>query len=198
MMLQREFDFDQMLAVSKGVVAETCEQTIIGMLPGCILVAKTEKDVDRTGIDYIATLRGGSLVFIDHKLRLPGCSNWWMRAADGTRIPELALELWSVVPENGRPGKTGWTLDESKATHYTLHTFDPSDSRDAYLMPFQLLRKAYRSNFSEWNKFQHGEQTSRRGSSMWRSECVFVPVNIVIEGIRHAMHGSVWSGPVVH
>ena len=143
--------------------------------------------MDKTGVDYIATLRRGAEVYIDHKARENGCRRYWKARGDGTLEPEIALELWSVMPANRSPGKAGWTLDEAKRTHYTLHTFDPEDSKEAFLFPFQILRKTYRQNFAHWNSaFKHGVQDSGK----WKSECVFVPASIVLAGLRRAMQAT--------
>lgn len=178
------YEFGERLAFSKGVVAATCKETIQNVLPGCVSVENTSLAIDKTGVDYIATLRRGAVVYIDHKAREKGCSQYWQRHADATVEPEIALELWSVRPENDRPGKVGWTLDEAKQTHYTLHTFDPADSMEAFLIPFQILRKAYKQHFNLWNSgFKHGIQNS--GS--WTSECVFVPITNIMIALRAAM-----------
>lgn len=186
------YEFDERLAFSKGVVAATCKDTIRDMVPGCIDVKETTTAMDKTGVDYIATLRRGAVVYIDHKAREKGCGKYWKRRKDGTREPEIAVELWSVRPTDTQPGKRGWTLDEAKRTHYTLHTFDPQDSREAYLLPFQLLRKAYRENFTRWNNtYKHGVQDS----GGWKSECVFVPAKAVLTALTQAMHDRLAVAP---
>ncbi len=182
------YDFHERLTFSKGVVAATCKDTIRNMVPGCVDVKETTTAMDKTGIDYIATLRRGAEVFIDHKAREGGCCKYWRRRKDGTREPEIAVELWSVRPTDTRAGKRGWTLDEAKRTHYTLHTFDPQDSREAFLLPFQLLRKAYRENFTAWNgRYKHGIQDS----GGWTSECVFVPSQVVLDALTQAMQNQI-------
>ncbi len=184
------YDFRERLAYSVGVVGRDCEETILSLLTGCVYVVKTDTSKDRSGIDYIAKLRGGAEVGIDHKVREKGCARYWR---DGE--PELALETYSVVPVNGQPGKTGWTLDESKQTDYTLHTFDPTDSVFCYLLPFQLLRVAFREHIREWrSKYPCYEQQSYDGDLTWRSQAVFVPVRVVLAAIALEMtwrHGNV-------
>jgi len=98
--------------------------------------------------------------------------------------PELSLEKWSVLPSSGRAGKVGWTLDESKLTDYTLHVFDFQDSREVFLLPFQLLRQAFRRNVEKWySEFFHASQSSKT----WESECVFVPACVVLESLATEM-----------
>lgn len=167
------------IAFSQGIVRSTCEETIKAMLLGCISVEKTDLATDKTGIDYVATLRGGARVGIDHKAREKGCSRYW------TEGPELALEIWSVKKCPAHPhGVTGWTLSESKATEYTLHTFDVSDSQVAYMLPFQLLRLAFRRSFDTWNmRYKRASQNS----GAWQSECMFVPAHVVLDAIHTEM-----------
>lgn len=181
------YAFGERLEFSKGIVAATSQETIKRLIPGCVSVEIATIEMDKTGVDYIATLRRGAHVFIDHKIRDRGCSHYWKVKADNCREPEIALELWSVKPINGTGGKPGWTLDESKCTHYTLHTFHPSDSAEAFLFPFQLLRKTYCINSKLWNAlYPHGIQNSGR----WESECVFIPVGVIFSALRQAMQLS--------
>jgi len=175
-----EFDFKQCLAFSYGVTQETHPETIKSLIPGCIMVDQSEINDDLSGIDFWATLRGGAKLRIDIKARSGGCSNYWI-----SNIPELALEKWSCIPQDGSPGKTGWTLDESKLTDYTLHVFDQIDTLEVFLLPFQLLRIAFRHNIKSWsNKYRSAKQNN--GS--WISECIFVPAPVVIQAISSEMH----------
>jgi hypothetical protein len=152
------------------------------MLDGCVSVEIALTEMDRLGIDYIASLRGGAQVYIDAKARDVGCSQWWKGE------PELALEDWSVVRENGNPGKVGWTLDESKQTNLVLFTFDPEDTQLCYLVSFQLLRVAFRRNYNPWLR-QYKQDTQQ--SPGWRSHCVFVPVSVVFDAICDVCCGRV-------
>ena len=98
-------------------------------IPKCIGVEKTSVDIDRTGVDYIATLQGGTKIFIDAKTRTPGCSRYWKGE------PELAIETWSVV-EKKIPG---WTFNEKSDVDYILYTFPKEDYAGYFFIPFQLL-----------------------------------------------------------
>jgi hypothetical protein len=173
-----EYNFQSQLAFSVRSFGRTFEQIISETLPGIVSVEKTCVDVDKTGVDYIATLRGGSRINIDLKLRSEGCSKFWKNG-----VEELALEVWSVMPEGNMKGKAGWTLDEAKDTHYTLHAFSEKDSHNAYLLPFQLLRKAFRLNAKRWMEQFRVEVQS---SGSWKSQCVFVPALMVVSAISEA------------
>ncbi len=170
------YDFADMLKYSNGVQQATDMETIRALLPGCLSVEKTDTDTDKTGIDYVATLRRNAEVLIDAKTRQPGASKWWKNGA-----PDIALEIWSVIPENGLTGKTGWTLSEAAQVDYILYTFDPCDCKQVFLYPFQLLRLTFRANINEWSK-QY--KTGFQSSDGWRSQCLFVPEHVVWRAMR--------------
>ena len=181
MTLDRIYDFAQQLQMSAETQGRSLETLIADLLPGVVAVVKTSTDQDKTGIDYIATLRRGGSVFIDTKKREKGVANYWRWGEE-----ELALEIWSVCPTATQLGRVGWTLDESKQTHYTLHFFDPSDSQRVFLLPFQLLRKAFREHYREWCATY---PKARQNSGSWHSECLFVPAPVVLQAIQQAMLG---------
>jgi hypothetical protein len=173
-----QYDFAERLAFSTKLDGRSYEMLIAETLPGIASVTKTSVEADKTGIDYVATLRRGGVVNIDLKKRDKGCSRKWQYGEE-----ELALETWSVMNTKGNRAKVGWTLDEAKQTHYTLHVFDITDSQNAFLLPFQLLRKAFRHNLMAWyEQYFHFPQNS----GTWDSECVFVPVSIVLDAIVKA------------
>jgi len=147
---------------------------------GCVNVVKTDLKMDRTGVDYIATLDKGAEIYIDAKARERGASRFW------SGEPELALEIWSVIPDGQQEGKQGWTLSESTLVDYILYTFDASDSEQYYILPFQLLRKAFIHRFWLW-KQQYGSWT--QNSVRWRSESMFVPASVVIQAVSEEMMG---------
>ena len=151
------------------------------IISGCTDIHKTDAETDKTGVDYIATLRRGATINIDAKTREKGASRFWQY-----NQPELALEIWSVVPNEVLRGKTGWTLDESSAVDYILYTFDKSDSDRYYFLPFHLLRLAFINNYAKWmNKYK----VKRQNSGRWQSEAVFVPAAVVVKEIENLMSG---------
>ena len=182
------YDFQERLAFSQGARCETDAKTIMALLDGCQSVAENKSIGNDNGIDYVATLRKGTEVFIDAKTREKGCSKYWKN-----NEPELAIEKWSVMPGgkfNLDPlrAKAGWTIDESKATDMILYTFDPSDCSTAFLLPFQSLRMASRRMIGNWmNRFKVDVQTS--GS--WQSQAVFVPASEVILAIETTFSADV-------
>ena len=144
-------------------------------LPGCISVEKTGEDLDRKGIDYIATLRGGATVLVDAKTRMPGSKQYWKNGE-----VELALETWSVVESK----KPGWPFKQDSNVDYILYTFDSSDWDKCYFFPFQLLRKAFIQHYNEWIE-KYGRKT--QVSNSWTSECIFVPASVIVSAVSEAM-----------
>lgn len=174
--------FADKFAFSRGQREKTDLDTIKVQLTGCVSVVKTDEHMDRTGIDYIATLRGGAEVLIDGKTRTPGCSKYWRRG------PELALEIWSVRPggKYGTPTerrKTGWTLNEKSNVDMIFFSFDPKDTADVYLIGFQGLRMAFHQHFDMWKERYKRDVQDSGG---WESECLFVPVSEVQDAIAVA------------
>lgn len=162
------------------------QQTILQMLPNCVTVLKTTEMLDRRGVDYIARLSGGAEVLIDAKNRDKGCSRFWINGE-----PELALERYSVMP--GGKYKTpkdrekiGWTLNTRSPVHYIFFKFDATDTDDVYLLPFQLLRKAFRDNGIRWFEIC---ESAIQDNGRWESKAVFVPVGKVTDAIRRAQIG---------
>lgn len=171
-------DFDVKLAYTRGVRQSTDEDTLRGLFPRCVSVVKTDEATDRAGIDYVVTLRGGAEVLVDAKTREPGARRWWRNGE-----PEIALEVWSVVPDTsrGQEGKTGWTLSESSPVDYILYTFHPADCNSVFLYPFQALRLAFRRNLTMW---RHTYPIKMQDSGGWRSQALFVPETVVWSALR--------------
>lgn len=175
----RDFDFAERLEWSKGTRKESTPDTIKAMLDGCVDVRESTRDEERVGVDFVATLRGGAIVLIDEKRRDEGASKFWRH-----NQPELALEIWSVVPSETLKGVAGWTLSESKQTDLVLFTFH--DVADCYMLPFQPLRVAFRRKFVEWRTmFRTADQCT---DGRYFSRAIFVPVDLVIEALVEVSH----------
>lgn len=180
--LNGEADFARKLAFSRGRTENTHPETIRKLIVGCESVRTVNINGDDNGIDFVATLRRGAELNIDLKAREP-CSRYWAERNE----PELALETWSVCQDERHPkGRTGWTLDESKLTDYTLHVFDPADTTEVFLLPFQLLRMAFHRNLFGWrSKFR--ERKNRKRNESWDSAFIPVPAWCVIGAIEAEM-----------
>lgn len=154
--------------------------TILAMIDGCVKVETSTIDLDRSGIDYVATLRRGARIYIDAKNRQKGCSRYWKGE------PDLSLEIWSVMPAGkynmpNYRAVTGWTLCERKDVDLILFKYDPSDCTKVFLVSYQLLRMAFRRNLEHWREVYHGDI---QDSGKWQSQCVFVPVSAVFKAIE--------------
>lgn len=154
-------------------------QIIKNAINQCVDVRKTDVAVDKTGVDYIATLENGATIGIDAKARERGASRYWK-----TGEAELALEIWSVVSKDTAKRKIGWTLSSSTNVDMILYTFDPSDWTKFYLLPFQHLRMAFYRNGREWLK-RYGSK--KQTSDGWQSEALFVPASVVLSAIMDCM-----------
>lgn len=173
----RLYDFAERLAFSRTATTETPDELLRRAFVGVVSVDVADIALDKSGVDFVVTLRRGGTIGVDLKAREEGCSRYWN---DG---PELALETWSVCPSATSAGKAGWTLDEAKATDYTMHTFHSSDSMEAYVLPFQQLRTAFSRNVAEWSRRY---RVARQSSGRWQSECVFVPARVVVDELNRA------------
>ena len=174
--------FQEKLEYSLGAREKFDINILKDIIPGCINIEKTTVEVDKTGIDYIATLRKGATINIDAKTRVPGASRFWKYGE-----PEVALEIWSKCEAPGVKPKIGWTLNESYLTDYVLYTWDKSDTDKFYFLPFQMLRIAFRKNFTEWcNKYFKYKENNYG----YESEAVFVPASVVITEINKLMTGT--------
>jgi len=192
-----EYDFAERLAWSRGQRSNTHMETIQSLIAGCASVEQTTPELDRKGIDYIARLRGGAALAIDIKERSKGVSDHWSKSPLFNQVePELTLEYWSVMPYEDQPGVVGWTLDESKLTDYVLYTFDPVDTQEVFLLPFQLLRMAFRRNAVDWMTHFHPKTCTTNGGNGnggWTTQSVFVPAWCVIEAVADQMRTNLSS-----
>ena len=171
--------FLKKLEFSHGANAEDDKAKIKCALgAACIGVEKTDVETDKTGIDYIATLKKGATIYIDAKRRESGASRWWKHGC-----PELAIETWSVYNK-----KFGWTFNQSSNVDYILYTFNPLDSDRYYFIPFQLLRKVSFDNGMKWMKL-YGEK--KQPNYGWESRAIFVPADVLIEAISKEMSKAV-------
>jgi hypothetical protein len=195
----RLFDFDEMRAFSEGRRSKDDLATIQRMLAGCIRVEPvTSADINlqRAGVDYVATLRSGAEVFVDAKARTPGCRRFWRNG------PELQIESWSLVPgtcPRQIAGLPGWTVDEAKVTDLILYTFDSADTDLCFLVGFQPLRLATREFFRVWSRDygppKRQETRCRRcGTHQFESEALFVPASEVLDAIKRIAIGQLVDG----
>lgn len=166
-------DFHKKAAVAEGILGRA-QSSIPAILDGCVSVERSTHREDLSGVDLWAVLRGGRRVGVDVKSREPGCSRWWNGA------PELALEVWSKMPDSANHGVAGWTLSEKKKTEWVFYCWDSADSSLELLLPFQSLRVALRRNLDTWKEEFTAKPQPNDG---WTSFAVFVPWPVVFKAM---------------
>lgn len=172
----RDYDFSANLAFSQRYSDDVVN--IRRFFPGCLRVEPFRASGNDGGTDYVVHFSNGRQVRIDVKRRRRGCSQHW-----DSGEPDIALETWSVAPVGPETGVVGWTEDTSKNTDYNLFVFDPEDHEWCYLMPCDLLRRAWLNHKTYWaSTYRTARQNSNRGR--WSSENVFVPLRVVEAAMR--------------
>lgn len=174
-----EHDFHQKLEFSLAERQKVDICTLKNVIVGCVDIEKTSTEVDRTGIDYIATLRNGAKINIDAKAREKGASRFWRYGE-----PELVIEIWSSMPDGTWDGTPGWTFNEASNVDYILYTFDESDCSVFYFIPFQLLRLAAIKHYDDWTEQYYRKQQFNHG---YISQAIFVPASVVLAAVEEQM-----------
>lgn len=108
-------DFQEKLRYSLGSQQKFDIAILKNHIPHCISIEKTDTETDKTGIDYVETLKNGAKIYIDAKTREPGCSKYWRGE------PELAIETYSVIKkwlEGKEIVKVGWTFKTDSNVDY--------------------------------------------------------------------------------
>jgi hypothetical protein len=181
--------FDTYLNAAKTNEAQESDMAAIKTkLSQCKDVRPASEDEDRSGVDYIATIKGGKEVYIDLKTRTPGCSRFWKtRGRNGEIIPELAIETWSVCPNGKNQGEIGWSFDCRKKTDLILYRFDPSDFGRPFLLCFHTLRMAAEQKRSDWESVC---KKDRQRNHSYFSESIFVRADWVMNAMNTVMFGK--------
>lgn len=177
------WNFEERLAFSNSERGKRDAEILRNVIPNCIDVKKTDEEIDRKGVDYIATLSGGAEIGIDVKARDKGVSKYWRNGKE-----DLVLEVWSVYPDKKNGGKIGWTLSDKTNVDFILYTFDEEDTNKYYLLPYQLLRMAFKHNGRAWLE-EYG--TKYAYSKTWKTQNIFVPAHVVMEAIKAEMQGQI-------
>lgn len=140
---------------------------LLKKIPLAVKVERANRDDDRRGIDYWATLQSGRVVGVDVKCR---DKDWIKKGCD-----DVALEIWSVVEKK----IVGWTRDTQKQTDYILFLW--KDTGRCMLVDFPILCSIFMQRWETWHKaYQTAfQRTENSPSSQWHSECVFVPRKVI-------------------
>ena len=172
------FGFKQQLTMSNGVISSMdVPSLLMDQIPGALGVRKADTADDKQGTDYFVDHSRGVPVSIDIKARD-------IDPIDTYKSDDLALETWSVMRS-----KRVWTWDNSKRTDYILWLFAPT--KRYCLVPFHPLQSAFIKNARAWCKEYKRVAQPNHG---YRSECVFVPRNVVWRAIYEVSNGNVGIG----
>lgn len=139
----------------------TMRRIVRDEFPACWLVTRTGLPDDKCGADFFLYFPDNRRLRVDAKIRESDCQNF--------HRDDLALETWSVMGE-----KVGWTRDFTKQTDYILWYW--RDTGRHVLLPFTPLCVAFRTH---WRKWYAAYPHYRQDSGTWKSECVFVPREVV-------------------
>lgn len=136
--------------------------------PDLMTVAAVAEDGwgQRGGIDKVLTLKSGKTLLVDEKVR---ATDW----------DDFALEYWS---DHARKIK-GWVAKEL-ACDYIAYAFLPSGR--CYLLPFQELRRVWRTHAEEWVRRYRTDRHVAHNNG-WETWFVPVPIPIVLEALKESM-----------
>lgn len=118
----------------------------------------------RGGIDRVLTLASGKTLTIDEKVR---DKDW----------PDILLEYWS-----DRDRKIPGWVAKNLACDFIAYAFIPSQC--CYLLPFQTLRAAWRTNCKDWSQTYQKVEAQNRG---YVTVSLAVPTTILLTALSDAM-----------
>ncbi len=124
----------------------------------------------RGGIDRRLVLSDGTVLSVDEKVR-------------ERDYPDFCLEYWS----NRKKRVPGWVAKDLTCD-YIAYAFVPS--RTCYLLPFQLLRRAWREHHESWVRQYQKVEALNKG---YVTVSVAVPIQTVLDAIRDSMIVT-WTG----
>ncbi len=178
----RSYGFQERLNFSNGHApdADSIFPFLRHRIPGFIRVRKAAAINDRSGVDYYIERSGLFSLAVDLKAREEDYSV----KLPPFRADDLALETFSDLDR----GVIGWTRNASKAADYILWFW--KDTGRFFIVPFPPLCCVFQRYWEPWcKKYGTHIQTSLEGRRKWRSECVYVPREVVVETIGR-WHGG--------
>lgn len=172
-------DFGTSLQLSQDhAAAPWWDDVYLKAFPGLKARVSVRDDgwAQRGGIDTVLTLQDGSTIKIDEKVR-------------SKVFDDFCLEYWSNI-ERRIPG---WVAKDL-ACDFIAYAFIPT--RTCYLLPFLLLRRAWRLHYREWvTRYKRIEAVNRVGEATYTTVSVAVPIREVLAAIGDAMIIR-WGGEV--
>jgi len=162
------FNFNERLNKSNdSSIQEEIKEILMAIFPYAIDIQKADLQADIKGTDYWVRFKYRKVVSIDVKVRDTDPLEMWGKN-------DLALETFSDKERE----TVGWTRDEKKNTDYVLWYF--SKTKRYVILPYLLLQSIFVKNWENW-KEQYKNDT--QDSSEWKSECIFVPLDIILKSI---------------
>lgn len=130
----------------------------------------------RAGVDRQILLRDGTAIEVDEKVR----SRDW---------GDIALEYWSDPKRKVR----GWIAKDLRCD-YIAYAIAPTCV--CYLLPFPLLRRAWRDNCHDWVRRYPSIQAENESASGYRytTLSVGVPVDVLLGALQSSMVIT-WAKP---
>jgi hypothetical protein len=163
-------DFQDELAWSEGKVGRAgIDRVLLDRIPGATSIRNPTDEENKEGIDaWVERGNGLPAVRVDHKTRATDPRLFSVPQDD------LALEIWSDIDRR----KIGWTRDRSKKTDWIIWYWIQTGR--FCLVPFLPLCFAMEREWEKWTqKYRSPIQTSNFGMRTWKSQCVFVPRDVV-------------------
>ena len=120
--------------------------------------------LQKKGVDRRVVLKGGKTVLVEEKCRY---DEW----------QDVALEIWS----NSERRIRGWLV---KDTHcdYLAYVWLPANK--GFLLPFQLLRMAWRANGKEWVGEYKKVESVNPG---YTTVSYAIPLKVLLDAVQDAM-----------
>ena len=160
-------DFAASLSLShQQAGAPMWERVYREAFPDMVAMASIRNDgwAQRGGIDRVITLSSGRSILVDEKVR--------------SRVyTDILLEYWSDVGRRRR----GWVAQDL-ACDFIAYAFIPS--KECYLLPFQTLRRAWRSQHRLWVDSFEKVRAQNRG---YVTVSVKVPIPVLLLALKDAM-----------
>lgn len=181
-MIERSYSFNAQMKMSVGATdTKNIEDIILSCFPNAVKVEKANITDDKNGTDYWVEVLSGDRVSVDVKVREKDYGK-----------EDVALETWSVIDR-----RIGWTRDVKKRTDYILWVW--ISSRRWMLVPFPMLCHVFCESWETWckNYKKSIQNTKNPDGSHWKSECVFVPKNVVWSAIYRIFGGGASSTPFI-
>jgi len=160
-------DFDERLAFSHSQSdAPWWGEVYRKAFPTLTAVIDVRDDgwAQRGGIDRLIVLNDGTALKVDEKVRT-------------VAYPDILLERWSDKARR----KPGW-MQKELTCDFVAYAFVPTAV--CYLLPWQLLRRAWIENGREWIASCRLVEAQNRG---YVTESVAVPIQRLLDAVRDAM-----------